>query len=43
MRYTSPITKRRRLSSFGNYLVVTLTIARAKRDKYIELIVNKKT
>lgn len=38
MRYTSPITKKRKLGSFGSYPLVSLSVARTKRDEYIELI-----
>ena len=38
MRYTSPITKKRRKTSFGNYPKISLKMARDKRDEYIKLI-----
>lgn len=38
MRYTSPETKRRKLSSFGAYPITTLSMARAKRDEFRALI-----
>ena len=38
MRYTSPVTKKRRKTSFGNYPKISLKMARDKRDEYIKLI-----
>jgi len=40
-RYISPISYKRRKTSFDKYPVVTLAIARSKRDEYLELIKNK--
>ena len=38
MRYTSQVTKKRRITSFGNYPKISLKMARDKRDEYIKLI-----
>lgn len=40
MRYTSPITKKRRKTSFGSYPKISLKMARDKRDEYIQLLFN---
>ena len=40
MRYTSPTTGKRKLSSFGSYPTISLSMARVKRDEYIKLITN---
>lgn len=37
-RYTSPITKTRKKTSFGYYPSITLKDARSKRNEYLELI-----
>ena len=38
MRYTSPTLNKRRKTSFGNYPMITLKMARDKRDEYIKLL-----